>query len=99
MEQHEITDLRNWQWLKYDYLIVGSGLYGAMFALYGDEKRGKTCLVIDKRPADWEVIFTVRMWQASMSTNTVLISSILPVKGYGTLSIRSWSLTGIRILR
>ena len=32
----------------YDYLIVGSGLYGAMFA-YEAKKRGKKCLVIDKR--------------------------------------------------
>ena len=32
----------------YDYLIVGSGLYGATFA-YLAKKQGKTCLVIDKR--------------------------------------------------
>ena len=34
---------------KYDYLIVGSGLYGATFAHLA-HKQGKTCLVIDKRP-------------------------------------------------
>lgn len=34
---------------KYDYLIVGSGLYGATFA-YCAHKAGKRCLVIDKRP-------------------------------------------------
>lgn len=34
---------------KYDYLIVGSGLYGATFA-YLAHKAGKKCLVIDKRP-------------------------------------------------
>ena len=33
---------------KYDFLIVGAGLYGAVFA-HEAEKRGKTCLVIDKR--------------------------------------------------
>lgn len=33
----------------YDYLIVGSGLYGATFA-YLVSKAGKKCLVIDKRP-------------------------------------------------
>ncbi len=33
---------------KYDYLIVGSGLFGATFA-YEAKKRGKKCLVIDKR--------------------------------------------------
>ncbi len=32
----------------YDYLIVGSGLFGAVFA-YEAKKRGKKCLIIDKR--------------------------------------------------
>lgn len=34
--------------MKYDYLIVGSGLFGSVFA-YEANKRGKKCLVIDKR--------------------------------------------------
>jgi UDP-galactopyranose mutase len=33
----------------YDYLVVGSGLFGATFA-YRATKAGKKCLVIDKRP-------------------------------------------------
>ncbi|MBO8447874.1 MAG: UDP-galactopyranose mutase [Bacteroidetes bacterium] len=33
----------------YDYLIVGSGLYGAVFA-YLARRRGRRCLVIDRRP-------------------------------------------------
>ena len=33
----------------YDYLIVGAGLFGSIFA-YEAKKRGKNCLVIDKRP-------------------------------------------------
>ena len=33
---------------SYDYLIVGSGLYGATFAHFA-HKKGKRCLVIDKR--------------------------------------------------
>lgn len=33
---------------KYDYLIVGSGLFGAVFA-HEAYKKGKKCLVIDKR--------------------------------------------------
>lgn len=32
----------------YDYLIVGAGLFGAVFS-YEATKQGKTCLVIDKR--------------------------------------------------
>lgn len=35
--------------MKYDYLIVGSGLFGATFA-YRAKQMGKRCLVIDKRP-------------------------------------------------
>ena len=34
--------------MKYDYLIVGSGLYGSIFA-HEAKKRGKKCLVIEKR--------------------------------------------------
>lgn len=34
---------------KYDYLIVGSGLFGATFAYFA-KRLGKKCLVIDKRP-------------------------------------------------
>lgn len=34
---------------QYDYLIVGSGLFGATFAYFA-KKQGKKCLVIDKRP-------------------------------------------------
>lgn len=33
----------------FDYLIVGSGLFGATFA-YRAKQAGRTCLVIDKRP-------------------------------------------------
>ena len=35
--------------MKYDYLVVGSGLYGAVFAREAAD-RGKKVLVIDKRP-------------------------------------------------
>lgn len=35
--------------MKYDYLVVGAGLYGAVFASEA-KKRGKKVLVLDKRP-------------------------------------------------
>ena len=35
--------------MKFDYLIVGSGLYGSTFAYFA-HRQGKRCLVIDKRP-------------------------------------------------
>ncbi len=34
--------------MKYDYLIVGAGLYGAVFAQQKKEQ-GKRCLVTDRR--------------------------------------------------
>lgn len=33
----------------YDYLVVGAGLFGAVFA-HEAKKNGKSVLVIDKRP-------------------------------------------------
>ena len=41
----------------YDYLVVGSGLYGAIFA-HEAKKAGKTVLVVDKRPNIGGNIFT-----------------------------------------
>ncbi|MBU5593734.1 UDP-galactopyranose mutase [Amphibacillus sp. MSJ-3] len=41
----------------YDYLIVGAGLFGATFA-YEAKKRGKKCLVIDKRDHIGGNVFT-----------------------------------------
>ena len=35
--------------MKYDYLVVGSGLYGAVFA-HEAKKAGKRVLVVDRRP-------------------------------------------------
>lgn len=34
---------------KFDYLVVGSGLYGAIFA-HETKAHGKSVLVVDKRP-------------------------------------------------
>lgn len=35
--------------MRYDYLVVGSGLYGSVFA-HEAAARGKSVLVVDKRP-------------------------------------------------
>jgi UDP-galactopyranose mutase len=42
------TDQRNYSDFKYDFLIVGAGLFGSTFAQQAKEM-GKTCLIIDKR--------------------------------------------------
>lgn len=44
----------------YDYLIVGSGLFGSIFA-YEATKRGKKCLVIDKRSHIGGNIYTIEI--------------------------------------
>jgi UDP-galactopyranose mutase len=43
--------------MKYDYLIVGAGLFGAVFA-YEMNRAGKKCLVIDKRKTIGGNIYT-----------------------------------------
>ena len=42
---------------QYDYLIVGAGLYGAVFA-HEAKKAGKKCLVIDKRSVSMPAAFS-----------------------------------------
>ncbi|CAM4418315.1 UDP-galactopyranose mutase [Paenibacillus tarimensis] len=44
----------------YDYLIVGAGLFGAVFA-YEATQRGKSCLVIDKRDHIGGNVYTEEM--------------------------------------
>lgn len=44
----------------YDYLVVGSGLYGAIFACEA-KKKGKKVLVIDKRPNIGGNIYTEKI--------------------------------------
>ena len=46
--------------MKYDYLVVGAGLYGAVFAQKAKEA-GKTVLVIDKRPNIAGNVYTQEM--------------------------------------
>ena len=55
--------------MKYDYLIVGSGLYGAVFAREMTDA-GKKCLVI-KKETILPGIFIPKSRRGSMSTATV----------------------------
>ena len=61
---------------KFDYLIVGSGLFGATFA-HRANKAGKKCLVIDKRTS------IARTSRVSTSINTAPIFSIRAINKYG----------------
>ena len=46
--------------MKYDYLVVGSGLYGAVFA-HEAKKAGRSVLVIDRRPNIAGNVYTKRV--------------------------------------
>lgn len=82
---------------KYDYLVVGSGLYGAVFAREA-KKAGKSVLVIDKRPniagnvytEDVEKIHVHKYGAHIFHTNN---------KKYGIISRSLRSLTDLRIHR
>ena len=76
--------------MKYDYLIVGAGLYGAVFA-HEMTKCRKRCLVIDKR----EHIAGNRAGSGSISTAP---TSSIPATGKsGTISTNSLNSTNILI--
>ena len=68
---------------QYDYLIVGAGLYGAVFAQEA-KKAGKKCLVIDKRSHIAGNIYTEPVGE-STSTATVHISSIPTTRLCGSM--------------
>ncbi len=69
---------------RYDYLIVGSGLYGAVFAQQA-QKKGKKVLVIDKRPILQEMS-TQKTSKRFTCTNMEPIFSIQTIRRYGIIS-------------
>lgn len=68
---------------KYDYILVGSGLYAGVFAWYA-RKNKKRCLVVEKRNHISETC-TVRTLRASMCTSTAPISFIRATGRCGNL--------------
>ncbi len=70
---------------KYDYVIVGGGLFAGTFAYFA-KKAGKTCLIVEKEKLS-EGIFTVRISREFMYTNMAPIFSIQATGKYGILSI------------
>ena len=78
---------------KYDYLIVGSGLYGAMFA-WKATQAGKHCLVLDRRPHTGGNLYCENVEGINVhkygphifhtSSNEVwdFVNSIVPFNGY-----------------
>ena len=68
---------------QYDYLIVGAGLYGAVFAQEA-KKAGKKCLVIDKRDHIAGNIYTEQV-EASMFTVMVRTFSTPTTRPCGSM--------------
>ena len=68
---------------QYDYLIVGAGLFGAVFAQQAT-KAGKSCLVIDKRDHIAGNIYTENVEGINV-TAMAHISSIPTIKKCGTM--------------
>lgn len=67
----------------YDYLVVGSGLYGATFARQATDA-GKSVLVIDKRDHIAGNIYTKKN-TTFMFISTGLTSSIPTMNGSGSI--------------
>ena len=80
---------------QYDYLIVGSGLYGAVFAQQAVAK-GKKVLVIDKRPNIAGNVYTEDM-EKSMYINMEHIFSTQITKKYGIILQSLQSLIDLQI--
>lgn len=71
----------------YDYLVVGSGLYGAIFA-HEAKVKGKSVLVIDKRPNIGGNIYTeYQQYENTQSKN--LISSL--AVGWVNTNTTTWN--------
>ena len=69
----------------YDYVIVGSGLFGCVFA-HEMHQAGRQCLVLERRD---QALSIVKRRTASISIAMVPTFSIRRTAGSGTMSISS----------
>lgn len=84
--------------MKYDYLIVGAGLFGAVFA-HEAKKKGKKRVWLLISVTILQVIFTARKSKESMYTSTERTFSTPLIRKSGTISISLQSLIIISTLR
>lgn len=76
---------------RYDYLVVGSGLYGAIFA-HEAKVKGKSVLVVDKRPNIAGNVYTEKQEGLRLIT-TILMRFI---REYQLVDIQRWLKTFLR---
>ena len=81
----------------YDYLIVGAGLFGSVFARQATDA-GKKVLVIDNART-LQVMFIRRILRISMCTNMVRTFSIQIIKKCGIMLRVLWSSIVLRTVR
>ena len=72
---------------QYDYLIVGAGLYGAV-AAHELTKKGKSCLVIDRRDHIAGNVYTEEHRGNQCASNMAHTFSIPPIKKSGITSMQ-----------
>ena len=83
---------------KYDYLVVGSGLYGAVFA-HEAKKAGKSVLVIDKRPNIAGNVYTEDIEKIHVHKYGAHIFHTNKIRRYGTILQSSLNSIVLQILR
>ena len=81
----------------YDYLVVGSGLYGAIFA-HEAKRSGKTVLVVDKRPNIAGNVYTEKIEGINVHKYGAHIF-IQIIKKYGIMSHSLRSSTVLQTVR
>ena len=79
--------------MKYDYLILGSGLFGSIFA-YEMTKKGKKCLVIEKRPHIGGNVYTENI--ENINVHKYCAYSTPTTKKFGTISTNLQTSTDIQ---
>ena len=67
---------------KYDYVIVGGGLFAGTFAYFAKKSR-KILSGCGKKGRRSAAIFTVKTWKESMYTSTAPIFFIRATEKYG----------------
>lgn len=83
--------------MHYDYLVVGSGLYGAIFA-HEAKKSGKSVLVVDKRPNIAGNVYTEKIEGINVHKYGAHILEQI-IKKYGTISHSLQSSTVLQTVR
>lgn len=80
---------------EFDYLIVGAGLFGAMFA-YRAKLQGKCVLVIDKRSHRGGNLYCENIENINVQTCWLLSSAVCPFVSVMTIITSMTFIRGIR---